>query len=244
MGIPNAIAETPRELHANDSVNEVALDVTFHFREDVETVDSFKTFDTLSSGFDRTKPLAFQLQGVPGDDRPLFYKAIDDFYQYGKDSSTYNSEFDVDVLFQRGVQPYRQLSYSDCQVKFYDVSTETDLEEPFNNKTKFAYVDTVQFDCRGFALSNPTYKQQLEDKVTHDTEEALKNIDRVKEMKKTEEAIKAEYTLTKILSHDLTKQDIGIPSWIEQDTKWYLEGQITEQDYRNLMQYLLSKWTL
>ena len=44
-----------------DSVNDINLQTIFHFGDETETISTFKLFDTLSSGFDRTKPLAFRL---------------------------------------------------------------------------------------------------------------------------------------------------------------------------------------
>ncbi|HSF28284.1 MAG TPA: hypothetical protein VLA53_04605 [Nitrosopumilaceae archaeon] len=167
-----------------DSVNDISLLAVFHFREATETINTFKLFDTLSSGFDRTKPLAFKLEGVIGWDRPLLYKAIDTTFVLGKNVGQDYSEFDVDVIFQRGDQPFRQFSYGDCQIKNYNVYTEYDKEETFNGKTDFVYLDRIEFDCRGFALGNPTYDKMLQDQKAAKTAEAMKTIDQKKSGKK------------------------------------------------------------
>lgn len=145
---------------AEDSVNEVGLQAVFHFRESDETVNSFKIFDTMSSGFDRTKPLSFKLEGVIGSDKSLLYKAIDTTFEMGRNIGGAEhpfSEFDVDVIFSRGDEPYRKFTYSDCQIKNYNIFTEYDKEETYNQKTDFAYIDSITFDCRGYFLGNPTY---------------------------------------------------------------------------------------
>lgn len=180
--ITETFAEEPKL--DTDSVNEVSLRTIFYFREGTETVNSFKLFDTMSSGFDRTKALTFKLEGVIGWDKPILYKAIDTTYIHGKNAPHDYSEFDVDVIFQRGEQAYRQFTYSDCQIKNYNVYTEYDKEETYNAKTDFVYLDKIEFDCRGFAMSNPTYDKMLQDKQTEKNAEALKNIDRVKNGKK------------------------------------------------------------
>jgi len=167
-----------------DSVNDISLRTVFHFREATETINTFKLFDTMSSGFDRTKPLAFKLEGVIGWDRPLLYKAIDTTFVLGRNVGQDYSEFDVDVIFQHGDQPFRQFSYGDCQIKNYNVYTEYDREETFNGKTDFVYLDRIEFDCRGFALGNPTYDKMLQDQRAEKIAEAMKTIEQKKMGKK------------------------------------------------------------
>lgn len=167
-----------------DSVNDITLQSVFHFREGTEYINTFKNFDTLSSGFDRTKPLSFKLEGVIGWDRPLLYHAIDQTFEQGRVGNLDYSEFDVDVIFQHGDQPFRQFSYGDCQIKNYNVYTEYDKEETYNAKTKFVYLDRIDFDCRGFALGNPTYEKMLQDKKAEKTAEYLKNLEQKKTGKK------------------------------------------------------------
>jgi len=158
-----------------DSVNDVSLQSVFHFREGTETVNTFKVFDTMSSGFDRTKPLNFKLEGIIGWDKPLLYRAVDMTYQLGRNQNHDYSEFDVDVIFQHGEQQYRQFTYTDCQIKNYNVYTEYDKEETYNAKTKFVYLDKIEFECRGFSLGNPTYDTMIKDQTAERTAEALQN---------------------------------------------------------------------
>ena len=160
-----------------NSVNDIEIKVAFHFREATETVSTFKVFDTLSSGFDRTKGANFMLEGVVGGDRPLLYKAIDTTFYLGKNVQHEFSEFDADVIFYHGEQPYRKFTYSDCQVNNYNVFTEFDKEETFSGKTKFAIVDKIEFQCRGFALANPVYEKMLEDQEAKQTADLLKNLE-------------------------------------------------------------------
>lgn len=163
-----------------NSVNDIELYITFHFREADEIVNTFKVFDTLSSGFDRTKGVNFMLEGIVGGDRPILYKAIDESFRLGKNVQHDFSEFDVDVILQQDEQQYRKFTYSDCQVKNYNVFTEFDKEETFNGKTKFAIVDKIEFECRGFALGNPSYDSMLEEQKAEKMAEDLKNLEHVK----------------------------------------------------------------
>ncbi len=182
-----------------DAVNEVGLKVVFHFTEADEIVNTFKIFDSvssgLSSGFDKTKAPIFRLEGVIGWDKPILYKAIDTTFTVGRVGATNAfNEFEVDVKFQRGEETYRQFSYSDCRIKNYNVFTEYDKEESYNQKTDFAYVDRIDFECSGFALGNPTYQKMMKDMLDETNQELLKNMnnDNKLDQIKSKEVTKAE----------------------------------------------------
>jgi hypothetical protein len=117
---------------------------------------------------------------VIGGDRPMLYKAIDKTFEFGKNLNHDYSEFDVDVIFHNEPNMYRKFIYSDCQVRNYNVFTEFDKEETYQGKTKFAYIDKVEFECRGFGLGNPTYEKMLHDEEEKITAEILKSFERVK----------------------------------------------------------------
>ena len=146
----------------SDKVNEIGIKATFHFGAKQETIQTFKYFDTLSSGFDRTKPLAFTLQGVVGSDRPLLYQAVDTTYSQGKNQQNPFTDFDVDIILHHVGEPVRQLSYKGCQVSNYNIITTSDkLTESYNQKFKFAFIDKFEFLCRGFELHNPLYDNMM-----------------------------------------------------------------------------------
>ncbi len=177
QGTQTFAEEKPNNLN---SVNEIALQAIFHFRERVEVVDTFKLFDTMSSGFDRTKAVHFKLEGVIGGGKPLLYKAIDYTFTHGRNQNHDFSEFDVNVIFHRDGIPQRQFIYSNCEVKNYNAYTEYDKEETYNLKTNFVYLDKIEFECRGFALGNPLYDAMMQAETEQKTAEVLKNLDRVK----------------------------------------------------------------
>ncbi|MGQ0794678.1 MAG: hypothetical protein ACT4N5_00635 [Nitrosopumilaceae archaeon] len=179
--VTNSFAQEETE---TDSVNDVTLKTIFHFREAKETVYTFKLFDTQSSGFDRTKPLTFRLEGVIGWDKPMLYKAIDTSFIVGKTVQHDYSEFDVDVIFQHRDQQLRKFSYGDCQIKNYNVYTEYDREETYNAKTKFVYLDRIDFECRGFELRNPTYDELIKQQKAEKSTDALKSVEKKKAGKK------------------------------------------------------------
>ena len=140
-----------------DAAGGLSLKAIFHFNEGDESIGTFKFFGTESSGFARNKPLSFKLEGIIGYDRPILYEAINDYYQNGMNSRTQYSEFDVDIIFARGSEIYRSITYGDCQIKSYDVLTLTDAEESYSGSTKWAYIDSIKFDCRGFEPHTTQY---------------------------------------------------------------------------------------
>jgi len=171
------------KIKESDSVNDVSLLAVFHFRERNETAETFKVFDTQSSGFDRTKGVTFRLEGVIGGDRPLLYKAIDKTFEFGRNVNHDFSEFDVDVIFHNDSSAYRKFLYSDCQIRNYNVFTEFDKEETYQGKTKFAYIDKIEFECRGFKLSNPSYEKMIREEMEMKTAELMKSINQKKSEK-------------------------------------------------------------
>lgn len=158
----------------SDKVNDIGIKATFHFGVKQETIQTFKYFDTLSSGFDRTKPLAFTLQGIVGSDRPLLYQAVDMTYTQGKNQQNPYTEFDVDIMLHHAGEPVRQLSYKGCQVNNYNIITTSDkLTESYNQKFKFAFIDKFEFLCKGFELHNPLYDKMLKNQNTLQKTSAL-----------------------------------------------------------------------
>jgi hypothetical protein len=168
---------------AQDATNNVGIRAAFHFVPGEEVIDSFKSFSTKSTGFDRSRGLVtVELQGVISNDKPLLYRAVDVTFEQGVSRNIHHDykNFDFDLLFSHGEQPYRIFSYENCIVKNYNIDTLFDKEETFMGKTKFAYVENFEFECRGVQMWNPTYdkmKQEQQDEITAD---ALKNLDRVK----------------------------------------------------------------
>ena len=227
-----------------DGAGGLSLNTVFHFNEGDETVGTFKVFGTETSGFTRNKALSFKLEGIIGYDRPLLYQAINEYFEYGINSKTSYSEFDVDITFARGGEPYRSITYGDCQVKSYDVLTLTDAEESYSGGTKWAYIDSIKFDCRGFAPHNPVYEKMLKTKTEHATDEALKNLDHDKEVKKQQEVEIAKYTIQSQLSQNFTPEKESLPDWVRQAAEWVETGKISVQEYQELVRYLLAKGIL
>ncbi|MGQ0796154.1 MAG: hypothetical protein ACT4N5_08250 [Nitrosopumilaceae archaeon] len=223
-----------------DAAGGLSLKTVFHFIEGDESIGTFKVFGTEGSGFTKNRALSFKLEGIIGYDRPLLYQAINHYFEYGMNSKTQYSEFDVDIIFSRGAEPYRSITYGDCQVKSYDVLTLTDAEEGYSGATKFAYIDSIRFDCRGFAPHNPVYEKFMEAKTQRATDAALKNLNHDKEITKQKEEMVAKYTLSPQLSQDFSPKE-SMPSWVRQAANWAETEKISMQEYQNLIRYLVAQ---
>ncbi|HXW02730.1 MAG TPA: hypothetical protein VD651_00490 [Nitrosarchaeum sp.] len=187
---------------ASDSTNNVGIRAVFHFPAAEEVVDSFKSFSTKGTGFDRQRGLTtLELQGLISGDKPHLYKAVDMAYSLpGKTQHDYK-KFDIDLMFTRGDQVYRVFSYENCIVKNYNIETLFDKEETFMGKTDFAYVDIVEFECAGVSMMNPSYDQMKKDQIEEKTTNVLammKNKQNDGNDAKKNEEIKAKYQMQKL----------------------------------------------
>jgi len=187
-----------------DSTNNIGIRAAFHFPAGEEEIDSFKSFTTKGTGFDRNRgALPIEFQGVISNDKPLLYEAIDKAYILGTGKTIQHDFkiFDVDVLFTRADQNYRIFSYENCKVKNYNIDTLFDREETYMGKTKFAYVENIELECEGLQMWNPAYEKMKKDQIAEFTAEVLANMkdknDKFSDAK-SKEVTKAEMTLQKL----------------------------------------------
>ena len=187
---------------ANWGINDVGIRVHFEFPAGDEISDSFKMFDTGSTGFNRDRGITnFVLQGVISDDHPLVYEAVDKTFEMPGNTQHDFKTFDVDVMFTHGSQPYRIFSYDDCKVKNYNIITTYDKDETFIGKQKWGYLDKFEFECRGVNMWNPTYDQMKADQTAELTADALAKMKQKSDEfnnAKSKEVTKAQITLQKL----------------------------------------------
>lgn len=187
-----------------DSTNNIGIRTAFHFPAGEEVIDSFKSFTTKGTGFDRNRGvLPVEFQGVISNDKPLLYEAIDKAYVLGTGKAIQHDFkiFDVDVLFTRADQNYRIFSYENCKVKNYNIDTLFDREETYMGKTKFAYVENIELECEGLQMWNPVYEKMKKDQVAEFTAEVvakMKDKNDKFNAAKSKEVAKAEMTLQKL----------------------------------------------
>jgi hypothetical protein len=147
-----------------DTVGGLSIKTVFKHRGGVEEVNSFKTF-VQTSGYrlDRNEVPSFTMTGGVSDDKPLLYYITDNLWESHMTNDDYK-DFDVYVYLQRGSKVLRQLTYSDCNVVGYSVTTLFDGDETYSGKTQFVIADSFDFECRGYKPYSPVYESMFKPK--------------------------------------------------------------------------------
>ena len=142
-----------------DFVAGIKNEITFHFRDGIETV-SFPVFSTTSDIVSNVGT-TFEVEGVIGDN-PHLHKALDEAYKYrlstltGGSAFEYNYRyFDVDVNVVQGQTVLKSLEYRNCEVSQYGISTVTDDYESYMaDNSGFAIVNNIEFRCGGVHINS------------------------------------------------------------------------------------------
>ena len=151
-----------------DFVAGIHNEVTFHFRDGVETVD-FPVFSTTSDLVSNVGT-SFKLEGVI-DESPYLHKALDEAYVHRMSTLTAGSVFeydyryfDVDVNVVQNEDILKSLQYENCEISEYGITTLTDDYESYMlSNSGFAIVNSIEFRCGGVHIDldkNP-YEQYL-----------------------------------------------------------------------------------
>lgn len=131
-----------------NSVNNISLQVIFHFRAGDEEITTFKVFNQLK-GYEKTAPPRFELHGIIDGSKQLLHEATDAIYHDSSGKNQY-SEFDVDIYLSDDATTNIHFSYQKCDIENYFVETLFDKEETYNGKTKFAHVEHFEIECSGY----------------------------------------------------------------------------------------------
>lgn len=140
-----------------DFVAGIHNEVTFHFRDGIETVN-FPVFSTTADIVENVGT-SFMVEGVVGDN-PLLHKALDESYVHRMSTLTgenfdYNYKyFDVDVNVVQNDTVLKSLTYNNCHITSYGLSTLTDDYESYlASNTGFAIVNSIEFLCGGVHIN-------------------------------------------------------------------------------------------
>jgi len=141
-----------------DFVAGIHNEVTFHFRNGIETVN-FPVFSTTSDIVSNIGS-SFEVEGVVGNN-PHLHKALDEAYFYrmstltGGNSFEYNYRyFDVDVNVVQNENILKSFTYTHCEISAYSVSTlNDDYESYLASDTGFVIVNNIQFRCGGVGIN-------------------------------------------------------------------------------------------
>ena len=137
-----------------DFVAGIHNEVTFHFRDGVETVD-FPVFSTTSDLVSNVGT-TFKIEGVIGEN-PYLHKALDEAYVHRMSTLTAGSAFeydyryfDVDVNVVQNEDVLKSLQYENCEISEYGITTLTDDYESYMlPNSGFAIVNSIEFRCGG-----------------------------------------------------------------------------------------------
>ena len=158
-----------------DFVAGIHNEVTFHFRDGIETVN-FPVFSTTSNIVSNVGS-SFQVEGVIGN-TPHLHKALDEAYVHRMSTLTagnsfeYNYRFfDVDVNIVQDEKILKSFTYRNCEIAEYGISTlSDDYESYLASNTGFAIVNTIDFRCSGVHINLEDDKNNLYLKSTSFTD--------------------------------------------------------------------------
>ncbi len=153
-----------------NSVNNISLQVIFHFRAGDEEITTFKVFNQLG-GYDETTSPKFELHGIIDGSKQLLHKATDAIYHNSSGRNQY-SEFDVDIFLSDDAATNIHFTYQKCDIEDYFAETLFDREETYNEKTKFVHVENFEIECSGY---HPLHL--VESQVTISGSKITSNID-------------------------------------------------------------------
>ncbi len=156
-----------------DFVAGIHTEVTFYFRDGVETVN-FPVFSTTSDLVDNVGT-SFAVEGVIGDN-PHLHEALDEAYEHRQARTTGGSAFeydhrffDVDVNVVQNDVVLKPLNYKHCEISEYRIYTlNDDYESYLASNTGFAMVTAIEFNCGGvhFNLEDRRYNSTPEKPYT------------------------------------------------------------------------------
>ncbi len=141
-----------------DFVAGIHTEITFHFRDGIETVN-FPVFSTTSNLISNVGS-SFEVEGVVGN-TPHLHKALDEAYLYGM--STFSGSaghefnyrfFNVDVDVVQNENTLKTFSYEDCEIAEHTIKTLTDDYESYlASDSGFAIVNSIEFRCGGVHMN-------------------------------------------------------------------------------------------
>ena len=118
-----------------DNVAGISNEITFHFRDGMETV-SFPVFSTTSDLISNIGT-SFEVEGVVGNN-PYLHQALDQAYLYRMSTLTGGSSFefdyrffDVDVNVIQNDDILKSFSYKNCEITEHNITTLTDDYESY-----------------------------------------------------------------------------------------------------------------
>ena len=225
----NEIIAEPTGTKKYTFAENVKITAVFEFKDGVEITQA-QTFEQ-KRGFNINNKPVFKLVKVIGN-TPLLY-AVTDATQQHRDiiASQFPTrlEFDVEILLANEGEILRSFAYQQCRVAKYNVNTESDKEEGYVSKSEgFAVVDEFTFQCKSHNAMNPLLESLIESPKA-------KTFSSKDYQKIQEERMKISPT-----SQGTGSGSYEIPNWIKTNAGWWAEGQISDSDYVEGIQWLIK----
>lgn len=145
-----------------NSVNDVSLRTVFNFNVGVEEITTFQVFNLLA-GYDKTATPRFELAGIIDGNKPLLHKATHETF-HSADVVHQYSNFDIEIYLSDKDSLNILVLFVGCDIEDFSLETLYDKNKSYQGLSKFALVETFEFQCRGFHPLHP--------EVTEDTDES------------------------------------------------------------------------
>ena len=140
--------------------------LTFEFKDGVE-VHEFPIFEMNTDFIENNGSPGFTVTGIVGN-APHLHKALDTAFKH-KQSNAHEWNYQymgIDVDFVKDGKSIRTLSYHDCEIQDYEVTTlNDDYESYLSSKTGFSIVDEIEFLCSGLNPYSPSEVKYDPDEV-------------------------------------------------------------------------------
>ena len=137
----------------SNSVNAVSLRAVFNFNLGVEEITTFQVFNLLS-GYDKTAPPRFELAGIIDGNKPLLHKATHETFHRADVEHQY-SDFDIEIYISDKDSLNVLVLFEKCDIEDFSLETLYDDNLTYQGTSKFALVETFEFQCVGFHPLHP-----------------------------------------------------------------------------------------
>ena len=161
---PYNISKNPPMISRGDTFADLQIRAVFHFSQGTSIVDSFHIFLQHPGGYDFSGTNSFQLTGGVTPDKMMLYHVADNSHHLRHDdhAASLYKDFDIEVMLMNEENTYRHFSYTDCDVKDYNIITLFDNEETFSkNELKFVVADVFEFQCEDYHPHCPYCEEVL-----------------------------------------------------------------------------------
>ena len=137
----------------SNSVNDVSLRTVFTFKAGVEEITTFKVFNLLTP-YDKKIPVRFELAGILDGNKPMLHKATHETFHSAGFEHQY-ADFNLELYISDKDSLNVLLLLEKCNIEDFSLETLYDKNKTYQGTSKFALVETFEFQCAGFHPLHP-----------------------------------------------------------------------------------------